>query len=847
MANYYVDLSLAGTGHVGTSGDPWSYDDWQLFLQTSVTSDSFFMRGSAEAHQVGVPMFNEIQKGNYQAWDLGLYGPWRIKATGTNNVLVNATTVKDLILDLTPNSADFNPTGNFYNCYFRAQTIATSSLFVGCLIEATTQFSPAQGVFTDCVIKAPSYVNPSYTVTLNRCATSVPTGTPLGGNYTLSDCQTDWVAPTLPAWDADQSAFATSTLFADVDTPPQPGLGFPTYTGYTTDLWGNPRTGIGTGLMSAPPIWASTYPKAGAIGGNTVEILAQTNETGMAYFVVLPDGDTGPSSAQVKDGLNSLGITGAVGTFGSVSLDANTEASMGATGLVSETAYDIWVVAENAALDLQEFPTGINITTADITPPTWEVSPSIYSYAFTGADFAFVSNETGMAYFITVPDGETGPSSVQVKDGVNYAGVTGAVGLIGNAIVGAGETGTLSTSNLTPNTSYDVYVVAEDDSLNLQASPVQVGLTTQGPPIIMVQPSPISTTEGNTATFSVTATGDPAITSYQWQNSSGPLVDGGRISGATTNTLQITDVVVADTDLYFVVISNGALPNTQSNQVALTVTDVVGPVWENSTPAVSTLHGVTVDFSVQSSETGNAYFVALVSGASAPSSAEVKAGTGAGGATPVDAGSVAVTASTPAELIASGLSYETAYDVYFVAEDTVPNLQATPTLVSVTTLGNIIDIPASIGIYKFQIIPGAYAFEEGNRNVILNYTGYGNPTLTANLSSYLYSVDSGATWHVMTPKVGTVVTGLSFTASGTACTFTWTIKDDLGDSIYNKEILVRLQAVSGSIVTAVTPFTLYFRKQVVNAADIGKKPPLPPDYSGISGGDLLVNAPKPKK
>src|SRR4030042_17179 len=294
-------------------------------------------------------------------------------------------------------------------------------------------------------------------------------------------------------------------------------------------------------------IWSYDYPKAGIITGNTAEILVQTNETGMAYFVALPDGDTGPSSAQVKDGLNSVGVTGAVGMYGSVHLDADTEASMGATGLTSETAYDLWVVAENDALDLQEFPTGINITTTDITPPSWEpTNPVTLSYGSTGANFTVGIGATGTAYFVAVPNNETGPSSAQVKVGLNYAGVTGAHGLIGSVALIDGETGTLAATNLAPSTAYDVYLVAEDNSLNLQETPVKLDLTTQGPPVVTVQPTPLTADEGTTGMLTLTATGDPVITSYQWYKDASPLSNGGRISGVDTDTLFITDLTMAN-------------------------------------------------------------------------------------------------------------------------------------------------------------------------------------------------------------------------------------------------------------------------------------------------------------
>ncbi|MCX6307548.1 MAG: hypothetical protein NTY32_01525, partial [Bacteroidia bacterium] len=91
---------------------------------------------------------------------------------------------------------------------------------------------------------------------------------------------------------------------------------------------------------------------------------------------------------------------------------------------------------------------------------------------------------------------------------------------------------------------------------------------------------------------------------------------------------------------------------------------------------------------------GTTYFVVLASGASAPSAAQVKAGQ--------DAGSIAVAANEKgsitnaagsAEYVAavSGLSGNTTYDVYFIAEgNSALSLQSTPQKVTVTTTGSAV-------------------------------------------------------------------------------------------------------------------------------------------------------------
>ena len=83
------------------------------------------------------------------------------------------------------------------------------------------------------------------------------------------------------------------------------------------------------------------------------------------------------------------------------------------------------------------------------------------------------------------------------------------------------------------------------------------------PPTIQTQPLPQTLAVGQTATFTVVATGIPAP-SYQWRKNSSP------ISGATAASLELPNVQPSDADNYSVVVSNN-VGNVTSEAVALTV------------------------------------------------------------------------------------------------------------------------------------------------------------------------------------------------------------------------------------------------------------------------------------
>lgn len=100
-------------------------------------------------------------------------------------------------------------------------------------------------------------------------------------------------------------------------------------------------------------------------------------------------------------------------------------------------------------------------------------------------------------------------------------------------------------------------------------------------PTITSEPSPLTVTAGQSATFSVTATGKPAP-AYQWQKNST------NISGATTSSYTIGSTTTSDAGSYQVVVSN-SVGTVTSNSASLTVDSSPNPP-SGSSVSVLTYH-----------------------------------------------------------------------------------------------------------------------------------------------------------------------------------------------------------------------------------------------------------------
>lgn len=123
-------------------------------------------------------------------------------------------------------------------------------------------------------------------------------------------------------------------------------------------------------------------------------------------------------------------------------------------------------------------------------------------------------------------------------------------------------------------------------------------------PSITTDPSPQSVCSNTPAVFTVAATGSNLT--YQWYRGATSLVNGGNISGATTNTLTINPANPADAANYSCVVSGSCAPAAASGTAALTVFQRV-VITGQPIVTQSLCTGATANFSVSATGTGLTY------------------------------------------------------------------------------------------------------------------------------------------------------------------------------------------------------------------------------------------------
>ena len=185
--------------------------------------------------------------------------------------------------------------------------------------------------------------------------------------------------------------------------------------------------------------------------------------------------------------------------------------------------------------------------------------------------------------------------------------VNGAVTVNGNSIF----RGTILANNgaisLNTGVTLDGRALTTTGALNTSAISATLPVGSCGStisPTITSQPSNQIVCEGNSAVFSVTATGT-ALT-YQWRKGLVNLINGGSISGVTTASLTINPVSLTDAALnYNVVVSGTCLPDATSLDAALIIN--TSPTIKSQPSNQTTCVGNSVTFTVAVSGTGLTY------------------------------------------------------------------------------------------------------------------------------------------------------------------------------------------------------------------------------------------------
>ena len=394
-------------------------------------------------------------------------------------------------------------------------------------------------------------------------------------------------------------------------------IGGATSTGYTTPATTTADNGAlfsvkvsdsaGTVTSGAATLTVSPAPGTPSITTQPASVSVTAGQT--ATFSITATG-TAPLNYQWKK--NGVAVSGA--TSASYTTPATTTSDNGAQFTVT-VSNSVGTANSNAAtLTVTPAPVAPSITAQPTSPTVTAGQTATFSVSATGtAPLSYQWQKNGVAISGATSASYTTPATTSSDNGAQFGvTVTNAVGNVTSntamltvntppAITGqpvsqsatAGQTATFSVTatgtaplgyqwrkngaNISGATasSYTTPATASTDNgaqftviiTNVAGTVTSSAatLTVNSPPLITVQPLNQTVVVGQTATFSVTATGTAPL-SYQWQK------NGAAISGATSSAYTTPATTTSDNGAQFSVTITNSIASVTSNTITLTVT-----------------------------------------------------------------------------------------------------------------------------------------------------------------------------------------------------------------------------------------------------------------------------------
>ncbi len=491
-------------------------------------------------------------------------------------------------------------------------------------------------------------------------------------------------------------------------------------------------------ITELKPPFVTVPPQISKVTSTGFELRVPQDNQATVYYLVMTKGGPVPTSEDVKAGTGPAG-TAAVKS-GHTTIDAShVDKIEKVDGLTADTEYEVYVVTEDMATPphLQKTVSKLSIktegaqsqplspTVTDTKAPTFETGfPKVATITTTGFELVVQTNEPATVYYVMVTKDEPAPSPEEVKAGSGNQGKSAIKS--GHLQIDTPKTDKVEKiEGLTVGNEYEVYVVAEDSAANLQTATTKLTV-----PTAASQPSTSDTSDTVAPTFEtefpkvaeITATGfelvvqtdEPATVYYVMVTKDEPApspeeVKAGsgnqgksaiksghfQIDTPKTDKVEKIEGLMAGNEYEVYVVAEDSAANLQTATTKLTVptaasqpstSDTVAPTFETDFPKVAKITATGFELVVQANEKATVYYVVVAKGEPAPTSTEVKAGTGTQGKQVVKNGNFLIdTPKTDAVKKVEGLTTGN-YEVYVVAEDmaTPPNQQQTPTPVTVT-------------------------------------------------------------------------------------------------------------------------------------------------------------------
>lgn len=232
------------------------------------------------------------------------------------------------------------------------------------------------------------------------------------------------------------------------------------------------------------PAFNQGYPYMSKTSRTMSQVVVSANKACVLYYALYPQGATAPTA----DDLKTASVAGSLG-YGVHVLEKNTELpfQINDRTLEEQETYVVyfWLTDANGANS--SAVTSLTFTTADETPPTFITKPTVTNVQANSVGLTFRLSENGVVFWAVVEEGAIYPKAEPGQTGQapldsDYAKLQVSSGL--NALVSGrvnateAADGTINVTGLQPETSYDLYYVAQDAAGNYSITVEKITINT---------------------------------------------------------------------------------------------------------------------------------------------------------------------------------------------------------------------------------------------------------------------------------------------------------------------------------------------------------------------------------
>ncbi|MDV7202428.1 Ig-like domain-containing protein [Roseovarius sp. 10] len=416
--------------------------------------------------------------------------------------------------------------------------------------------------------------------------------------FTTSETTADFDANDITVTNGSISSFSGSgTSYTATFTPTSQGATtIDVVSGKFTDTAGNGNTASAQfgWIYDATSPTFDVAPSVGSVTSSGFTPSASIDEAGTIYYVVVADGATAPSVAQVTAGQDSTGSVALASDSETVSSAPFSSSFSAVTTLSEFTAYDVYFVAQDNAStpNVQASLAKVDATTLDATAPTLSSStPSDDASGIALADnivLTFSESVQAGTGNITISGQTSGGSSD-----------TRAIA-IGDAQVSiSGSTVTINpTADLLPSTSYNVQIAStaiDDLAGNSFAGISDTTTLNFDTGSIASPPTSLSASVASgqmSLSFSApSGSGTSPITEYQYQLDGGSWVS----TSSTSTSINITGLTNGSTYSVKVRGVTSIGPGLESSALSVTIPTFDANLVASATVSEPVGIGTTVD------------------------------------------------------------------------------------------------------------------------------------------------------------------------------------------------------------------------------------------------------------